>query len=93
LIALNLAFAYGALLDQNPRPLFPRRTVYAIGGSVLLYLPALATHCTRKGPLAWDGSLSFWVAALVSLMDESTIGILLYKAASRKDYPEVGDGL
>ncbi|KAF4624678.1 hypothetical protein G7Y89_g13495 [Cudoniella acicularis] len=58
-IIVTLSFSYGALLDQSTHPLFPRKTARVLAASALFYVPALATHCARRGPLAWDGALSF----------------------------------
>jgi hypothetical protein len=62
-IAQFLAIAFGALQDANPKPVFPRWVGYFNAWTALLFIPGGFDFFFRKGPFAWDGIISFWVAA------------------------------
>ncbi|KAI9733828.1 MAG: hypothetical protein M1818_007095 [Claussenomyces sp. TS43310] len=58
----NFAFAYAILIDQRPHPLFPKFMAVINIAVPILFVPAIAMHCTKTGPLAWNGGLTFWTA-------------------------------
>jgi hypothetical protein len=63
-MAQNFAFTYAILIDQRPKPLFPKfMAVLNFFGPILL-VPGIAVHCTKTGPVAWDGGLTFWMAGI-----------------------------
>lgn len=62
-LAQFLAIALGVLQDTSPRPVFPRWTAYFNLWIGLLFLPGAIAYFLRSGPFAWDGLISFWLAA------------------------------
>ena len=57
------AIALGILRDQSPTPVFPRWAAYFNVWVGLLFVPGGFAYFLKTGPFAWDGLLSFWVAA------------------------------
>lgn len=61
----NFAFAFAVLIDSRPKPLFPKYIATVNIISPILFVPASAMHCTKTGPVAWNGALTFWVPGIV----------------------------
>lgn len=57
------AIAIGALTDKRPDPVFPRWSAYLNIWLGLLLVPGAFAYIFRTGPFAWNGLLSFWIAA------------------------------
>jgi hypothetical protein len=57
------ALGLGILLDRSAKPVFPRWLAYYSFWTSLLFLPGLLVSFFLSGPFAWNGLLSFWVAA------------------------------
>lgn len=57
------AIAIGAFTDQRADPVFPRWAGYLNLWIALLFCPGAFAYIFRSGPFAWNGLLSFWVAA------------------------------
>jgi hypothetical protein len=57
------AIASGVLLDRSASPVFPRWVAYFNLWVGVLFMPGGFAYFFRHGPFAWDGILSFWVAA------------------------------
>lgn len=62
-IAQFLGIAFAALQDRSPQPMFPRWSAYFNVWVGLLFVPGAFAYFLRSGPFAWDGLLSFWIAA------------------------------
>jgi hypothetical protein len=61
IIVQNLCLALAVVLDDQPRPIFPR---WVAAFSILTgaaMAPAALAVVFRTGPLAWDGVVSFWL--------------------------------
>lgn len=56
-----LAIAIATLRDKRSVPVFPRWVGYFNIWCALLFLPGLACIYVRRGPLAWNGVISFWI--------------------------------
>lgn len=57
------AIAMGAFMDKRPDPIFPRWAGYLNIWLGLLLVPGALAYIFRTGPFAWNGILSFWIAA------------------------------
>ncbi|KIM93375.1 hypothetical protein OIDMADRAFT_138039 [Oidiodendron maius Zn] len=62
-IVQNFAFAYAIIIDRRSKPLFPKSIAVLNIIAPTLYIPAAALHCFKTGPLAWNGSVTFWIPA------------------------------
>ncbi|PNY19956.1 Uncharacterized protein TCAP_07432 [Tolypocladium capitatum] len=60
-MAQGFALAYAILIDCRPKPPFPKPIAIVSIVVPILYVPGIAVHCTKTGPLAWSGVLSFWI--------------------------------
>jgi hypothetical protein len=61
IVAQNFCLALGIYMDAQPRPVFPRWVGHFNLATALLMTPGAFALMFRKGPLAWDGLLAFWV--------------------------------
>ncbi|POR33836.1 Uncharacterized protein TPAR_05967 [Tolypocladium paradoxum] len=59
--AQSIAIAYAIVIDCRPKPLFPKPIAMVNIMASILYVPGIAVHCVKTGPLAWNGSVSFWI--------------------------------
>jgi hypothetical protein len=64
-ILQNLSIAVAALADRNSETVFPRWVGYFNIWVSLLFLPAGLVFFFHDGPFAWNGTLTFWLAAPV----------------------------
>ncbi|CZS91638.1 related to integral membrane protein [Rhynchosporium agropyri] len=64
-IVQNWAFAFAVFMDDRPKPLFPMFVGWVNFASPLLLSSGIAMHCVHRGPLAWNGALTFWLTAIV----------------------------
>lgn len=60
----NVAFAYAILTDTRAKPLFPKWMAIVNVITPLCFVPASAMGVTRRGPLSWNGALTFWVPGM-----------------------------
>ena len=58
-----ISLALAVLSDRNPQPVFPRWVGYLSIWTAILALPGSLIALFLTGPFAWNGVLSFWVAA------------------------------
>ena len=61
IIAQNLCLGLAVLLDDQPRPIFPRWVAYFSFGVGLVIAPSVCAAVVQSGPLAWNGVVSFWL--------------------------------
>ncbi|EXJ89976.1 hypothetical protein A1O3_03043 [Capronia epimyces CBS 606.96] len=61
----NFAFAYAIIIDSRPRPLFPKSIAILNIVVPILYVPSIAMHCVKTGPLAWNGGTTFWMEGVI----------------------------
>jgi hypothetical protein len=79
-IAQFFGIAFGALQDRRAQPVFPRWTAYFNAWIGLLFVPGAFAYFLRSGPFAWDGLLSFWVAATAFFVWLMVMPVLLFRA-------------
>lgn len=89
----DIAFSYSVLLDRRPRTLFPRWLAYVSTSLTLFYWPAFGLFYVKDGVVAWNGALSFWVAAVAGGLNMITISFYLYKATAKDDESGEGESL
>lgn len=58
-----LCIAVVIFSDRSPDPVFPRWVAYFLVWDAIAFLPASGLIFFYSGPLAWNGLLSFWLAA------------------------------
>lgn len=93
LVVQDIAFSYAVLHDHRrcrtrqaqQQTLFPHWLAYVSSGLTLSYWPAFGLLYVKSGVLAWNGALTFWVAAITTLLNVFTISFYLYKAISKED--------
>jgi hypothetical protein len=61
IIAQNLCLGLAVLLDDQPRPVFPRWVAYFSFAIALVIAPSVCSAIVLTGPLAWNGVVSFWL--------------------------------
>lgn len=67
-IAQFFGIAFGVLQDGSAKPVFPRWAAYFNMWAALLLVPGAFSYFLRTGPFAWNGLLSFWIAATAFFM-------------------------
>ncbi|GME53124.1 uncharacterized protein B0J15DRAFT_571027 [Neofusicoccum parvum] len=85
----NFAFSFAVLTDNRPKPLFPKYIALLNVISPILFVPASAMHCTKTGPVAWNGALTFWVLGVVFCLQLFIDSACLFRAISNE--PEGGE--
>ncbi|CAG8981236.1 hypothetical protein HYALB_00003834 [Hymenoscyphus albidus] len=60
----NFAFSYAVLVDHREKPIFPKYIALVNVVSPVLFVPGISMHFVKSGPLAWNGGVSFWMAAV-----------------------------
>ena len=82
-----LSISFGALLDRNPRPVYPRWSAYFNAWIALLFTPGGVAYFFRSGPFAWDGLISFWLAAGAFFVWLMVMCWLTLRAIAQDDAP------
>lgn len=57
----NFAFVYAIMLDERPKPLFPKWLIPFNIVIPILFAFATGIHTVKTGPLAWNGVLAFYI--------------------------------
>ncbi|WP_051808465.1 hypothetical protein [Actinoplanes subtropicus] len=73
------------LADKRPTPLLPRWSAYLNFWMAFLFAPSVLLTFFKTGPFAWNGILSFWVAAGAFGAWFLVMTYLLVRAANRMD--------
>lgn len=80
-IAQAVSFGIAVLGDKSDRPAFPRWLGFYNFWVAFCFLPACILVYFKTGPFAWNGLLSFWLAATVFGTYFIIMGVMLIKAA------------
>jgi hypothetical protein len=85
--AIGQAIVVGVaiLADKRPTPLLPRWSAYLSFWMAFLFLPSMLLTFFKTGPFAWNGILSFWVAASAFGAWFLVMTYLVVRAAGRVD--------
>lgn len=87
-VAQDFMISYAVLSDRRPRPLIPRWAAWAMSGLAITVYPAIAVHCVKSGPFAWNGALSFWVGMAGGSVQLGILVFFLWKAHAEPDPEE-----
>lgn len=85
--AAYLVFAIAILLDRND--VFPKWLAYISIWQIVTELLAAPVFIFRSGPLAWNGSISFWMGTAIFGFWEVCLIVLLKKAVERQPVGEL----
>lgn len=87
--AITQACVFGAavLMDKRVRPAFPRWSGYYSFWVAFGFLPACILLYFKSGPFAWNGVLSFWLAATVFGTWFIVMSILMLRALPPREEP------
>lgn len=78
--------SYAVLSDRSAEPLFPPPWMaWATMGLTLTYHPALGVHCVKKGAIAWNDGLSFWLGAVGFGLQIGLLAFFFNRAVGRPD--------
>lgn len=76
--------AAGILSDRSEPPVFPRWAGYLNLWVALLFVPGGLSFFFRTGPFAWDGLVSFWLAAVAFFIWLVVMTPLVLRSVARK---------
>jgi hypothetical protein len=79
------SIALGVFRDRNAFRIFPRWFGYMNVWAGLLYMPGALTFFFKAGPFAWNGLLTFYIAATAFFAWIVTLVFLLLKAIRREE--------
>jgi hypothetical protein len=77
-----VSFGIAVLSDRSERPAFPRWLGFYNFWVAFCFLPACILVYFKTGPFAWNGLLSFWLAATVFGTYFILMGVMFIRAAS-----------
>jgi len=78
----NMVLALAIFLDKND--VFPKWLAYMSIWMIVTELLAGPVFIFKAGPLAWNGSISFWMGTAIFVVWEICIIRLLYSAIKRQ---------
>ncbi|MCJ1251636.1 hypothetical protein MMC30_008871 [Trapelia coarctata] len=87
-IAQDLMITYAILSDNSAEPLFPHWMAWVNTCLTFTYYPALGVHCVKKGAIAWNGALSFWLGAVGFALQIGVLVFFMMKAVAKPDAEE-----
>jgi hypothetical protein len=82
----NMVLALAIFLDRND--ILPKWLAYMSIWMIVTELLAAPVFIFKSGPVAWNGSISFWVGTAVFVAWEACIICLLYRAIKREPADE-----
>ena len=85
-----LAIGFATLGDKRPQPVFPRWVGFYNLWCAFLFVPGGFCIFFKSGPLAWNGILAFWVAAVVFGSWFIVMSVVLMGAIRRQQQEEPG---
>lgn len=88
LIAVHISIAAAAFLDDRPDPVFPRWVGYFNVWMAFLLVPGVLALFFKTGPFAWNGVLTFWLAATAEGFWYLIMCVVLRRAVSHQEREE-----
>lgn len=79
------SIALGVFMDRGRTNVFPRWFAFLNVWCGLLYMPALLVLFFKTGPFAWNGLLTFYVAAVAFFAWIVTLVVLLLRAIAAQE--------
>lgn len=84
--------AYATIIDCRPNLLFPKPiAILSILLSVTAVPATVALHCTKTGPIAWNGAVSFWLPLIIWVLQIVMETLCLARAVSTDKLESIGD--
>jgi hypothetical protein len=90
LIAVHISIAAATFLDERSDPVFPRWVGYLNVWMALLLMPGVLALFFKTGALAWNGLLTFWLAATAEGSFYIIMCMMLRRAVSHQEREEQG---
>jgi len=84
LIAQSMILALAIYFDDQPRPVFDRWVAHFNLLVAAAMVPAAFVGLALTGPLAWDGTLSFWLKNIAIAVWIVVMGVVLGRAIYRE---------
>lgn len=84
--ASYLVFAIAVLMDSNE--IFPKWMAYVAVWQIVTELLAAPVFIFKSGPLAWNGSISFWMGTAIFVVWQVCLILLLKVAVERQPLGE-----
>jgi hypothetical protein len=81
----NIVIAVAIIHDKDPRPIFPRWVAFFNIWVAIGFLPGSLLPFFKRGPLAWNGILVFWLAGSVFFLWFVVMTVMLLKAINRQE--------
>lgn len=81
-----LVFAVAVLLDRNG--VFPTWMAYVAIWQIVTEIMAAPVWVFRRGPFAWNGSISFWMGAVIFVFWQVWLIVLIHRAIQRQPATE-----
>lgn len=85
--AAYLAFAVAILLDKNK--IFPSWLAYVTIWQIVTEILAAPVFIFRSGPLAWNGSISFWMGTAIFAFWQVCVILMVREAIKRQPVGEL----
>lgn len=87
----NFAFAYAIVLDNRPRPLFPKELIIVNILMPIIFAFATGIHCEKDGPLAYNGAFAFYVIGFTFVVQLIVDGTYVWLAARNEERDELAN--
>jgi hypothetical protein len=71
--------------ETSPRPAFPRWFGYYNAWTMTMFVPGMLSLFFKRGPLAWQGVLSFWLEAVAFSIWPAVTTVVLLRAARKEE--------
>jgi hypothetical protein len=84
IVAQNLCLGLAVLLDNQPKPIFPRWVAYFSFAVGLVMAPSVCAAVVQNGPLAWNGFVSFWLRIIAYALFLIVMFFVLRSAINRE---------
>lgn len=84
LVGQNLLLAVAVYLDRGPAPVFPRWVGHFALLTGLAMAPAAGAAVVTEGPLAWNGSVAFWLRAVAFVSFVAVMLVVLRRTLHRQ---------